>query len=67
MSPIAKSKNNPTLKKIEIKQTKTHTKTEYNSAKHPIKSVKNDGSVKIHKLFIHLTRENPNGVKILSP
>lgn len=67
-SPLLKTSKTPTLKKIEIKQSKSPSKISFGSVRQAAKSSKpNEITLKIQKLFKHLTKSNPTGVKILSP
>jgi len=67
-SPLLKTSKTPTLKKIEIKQSKSPSKNSFGSVRQAVKSSKpNESTLKIQKLFKHLTKSNPTGIKILSP
>jgi hypothetical protein len=68
LSPLAKASNTPKVKKVEIKPSKSPAKNQFNSVKQSAKQVKvAENPCKIHKLFKHLTKCNPNGIKVLSP
>lgn len=68
LSPLLKTSNTPTMKRIEIKQSKSPSKNTFNSVRQAAKSSKPlESTLKIQKLFKHLTKYNPTGIKILSP
>ena len=68
LSPLLKTSNTPTLKKIQIKQRKSPSKMSFGSVRQASKSSKPiESTLKIQKLFKYLTKCNPTGIKILSP